>query len=205
MTSRHRTERLDCRDRLHCPARPAVARPLFAALLLLGLLAGCAEDSTSNRQSSPADQKTPAGADGREHAHDHGHEHAHHHDPDHKPADFPAAVQRLREFQAEFAAAGEPGAERLQQVLDIVAWLPELAAQSELQERDWSAVDRSAVALGDWLRQANFTPAAWQEYGQELEQLETALSAYHAAESEFRRRLGGTVEDASAAEQEGGE
>ena len=155
-------------------------------LLLVALFVGCAERPTTGASGHPNSK-------GHDHGHDHGH--AHHEDPEHKPQDFPAAIERLRQFHADFATGPEANVEQLQIIADVLGWIPELAAQSEFSEAQWNDVDAHAAALASWLSRATFTPAGWEEYTRELVGLEQAVAAYRNAEREFKRRLGGVDED----------
>jgi hypothetical protein len=197
---------------------PTPVWPTLLSVLLVALFVGCAERPTTGASSRPSsedhrhehdhehnhDHDHDHGHDhghehghdhGHDHEHDHGHDHAHHEDPEHKPQDFPAAIERLRQFHAEFAQGPEANAEHLQIIADVLGWIPELAAQSELSEAQWNDVDGHAVALASWLSRATFTASGWEEYTRELEGLEQAVVAYRNAEREFKRRLGGVDED----------
>ncbi len=146
-----------------------------------------------------------AHAHDHEHEHDHEHDHAHHHDPAYKPADFPAAVQHLQAFQQLISSNTSPSRDQLAIIEEIVHWLPELAAQSELRESQWNQVDRSSQILLDWLRVGDFSSTARNLLDQELVQLNLAVAAYKAAEAEFLRRLGGDSAAVSENHAEGGE
>jgi hypothetical protein len=79
----------------------------------------------------------------------HGEE-AEHHTPAHKPADFAAAVDRLLALHVEISN-GRPRAPEQMDVFaeahDIVRWLPELAADSDLSEAPWNNVYETARRL----------------------------------------------------------
>ena len=188
-----------------CGSRSVQAWRLLLPLFFLGLLAGCAKPIASSDNSGHSDQRHPAAEHDHENEHEHSHEHAHHHDPEHKPADFPQAVERLRAFHAQHAAGQQPSAGQRQIISDILGWLPELAAQSELREADWNEVDRGATAIANWLDRESFTSSAWEEYARELAGLERGVSAYRGAEAEFKRRLGGSEESQKSSAPEGGE
>jgi hypothetical protein len=84
----------------------------------------------------------------------HEEEHVGHVIPAHKPKTFPDAVRRLRELNDRIgldAAEGRPDAKTLQVALDIANWLPEIAADSDMPEAPWNAVNsRSAALVGDY-------------------------------------------------------
>jgi hypothetical protein len=70
-----------------------------------------------------------------------------HHTPAHKPADFPAAVDRLLALHNEIANNGTRAADPLDafsESFDIARWLPELAADSDMEERPWNQVHEIA-------------------------------------------------------------
>lgn len=66
-----------------------------------------------------------------------------HHVPEHRPADFHAAVVRLDQLHREIVAGPmRPDAQLdvFSELRDVVRWLPELAADSDLAERPWLVV-----------------------------------------------------------------
>lgn len=67
--------------------------------------------------------------------HDHDDDHHHHHSrPVHKPDDFQELPEELRRrLTADESGRVSPGRRRLRQLVDIVGWIPELAADSELR------------------------------------------------------------------------
>lgn len=101
---------------------------------------------------------------GHSHAHDHDHghshgddhDHFHEHDhvvPDHKPTDFGEAVARIGELHEEIGEEFAEGHadhadEAVHVMLDLARWLPEIAADSDMPEKDWVAVKADAAALG---------------------------------------------------------
>lgn len=93
-----------------------------------------------------------------EHAED---EHLEHFVPAHKPADFAALVEQLEKRIAQqspssVASEGAPAADQSatarQELIDIIGWIPELAADSELRKQEFeTAVSAGAglnIALG---------------------------------------------------------
>ncbi len=103
--------------------------PLFAGLCLLCSLSGCGQSE--------------ADADD-----DH---HLEHFVPHHKPANFAEAVDeiehRAKHLSAHAGHGHDDEAEEFQELLDIVNWIPELAADSDLKEADWNKANSAAVAL----------------------------------------------------------
>ena len=89
-----------------------------------------------------------------DHHEDHHHdEHLEHFVPAHKPADYAALVEQLEKRIAQQSASsgsseGAPAADQSatarQELIDIIGWIPELAADSELRKQDFD----TAVAAG---------------------------------------------------------
>lgn len=78
-------------------------------------------------------------------------EHAHH-VAEHRPASFPDAVERLRRRHKHLRGhLGDPPDEHVRseftELLDIVDWLPELAANSDLGKAEWDGVNAAAKQL----------------------------------------------------------
>lgn len=63
--------------------------------------------------------------------------HAEHVIPEHKPADFVSAVEQLGIRTVD---SSTEDTEQRQQLTDIVGWLPELAAQTDLPKADWDRI-----------------------------------------------------------------
>lgn len=110
-------------------------------------------------------------------------EHAEHHTPDHKPSDFPAAVDRLLSLHMEIQHGGDPANDELNaftETHDIVRWLPELAADSDLEEQPWNRVCASSLRLESIMNEVlnaphDDRPAMYLKYGTELDQLQHDL------------------------------
>jgi len=104
----------------------AYQRLQVAAVLLLsasGVLMGCGRSDESS-----------AGAVAGTFVSDEGHEHHHHHRPSHKPDSFQELSAELRwRLSADESGRVSPSGRRLRQLQDIVGWIPELAADSELR------------------------------------------------------------------------
>jgi hypothetical protein len=119
-----------------------IAKWLACAVVAM-ILAGCGADTPPKSASSSADQ---------EHAHD---DHDHHHDhgiPDHKPATFAEAVRQLPRRQklvvSEFKVGHlDHALEAVGRFQDLIRWLPELAADTDLVESDWNAVQAIAQRM----------------------------------------------------------
>jgi len=79
-------------------------------------------------------------------------EHLEHHIPAHKPATFTDAVEALRNrirHVGDESAAGRADhlAGDLSELRDIVDWLPELAADSDMRKADWDEVNALTAEL----------------------------------------------------------
>ncbi|MEZ6038945.1 MAG: hypothetical protein R3C20_00470 [Planctomycetaceae bacterium] len=109
---------------------------LTMTLLLLSALSGCAA-------SEHAD------------VHDDDH-HLEHFVPHHKPANFAVAVEEVEhraQHLSEHAGHGhDDEAEEFQELIDIVNWIPELAADSDLNEPDWNTANSAAAVLARTLQ-----------------------------------------------------
>lgn len=86
-------------------------------------------------------------------------EHLEHHVPPHRPANFAAAtaaIPRRWHTLEIIGQAGDPAAQRqrLDELLDIIRWLPELAGDSDLPEEPWDRVNALAQELHAHLRTA---------------------------------------------------
>ena len=75
---------------------------------------------------------------------------AEHHTPAHKPADYSAAVTQLGKLHEEIVGGRARPAGELDvftELGDVVRWLPELAADSDLPEEPWNRVARTSDEL----------------------------------------------------------
>ncbi|MEC9116371.1 MAG: hypothetical protein VX607_05850, partial [Planctomycetota bacterium] len=83
---------------------------------------------------------------GHEDEHDHEHHHVDHLIPDHYPDDFYAAAQRLSELVEAFSIGkkvkSKGGVSAEKEYSDLLRWLPELAADTDLLEPEWNEVDQ---------------------------------------------------------------
>ncbi len=83
--------------------------------------------------------------------HDHDeHDHAHH-IADHRPVDYADLVRQLERrpslIHAEAGHDMRHAAHELEELRDIIAWLPEIAADTDLVKRDWDDANRIAGEL----------------------------------------------------------
>ncbi|APZ94873.1 hypothetical protein [Fuerstiella marisgermanici] len=107
---------------------------LFAGLFLLGSHSGC------------SDWQADA------HTDDH---HLEHFVPHHKPANFAEGVEAIEHRCDHLAAHAGHGhddeADEFQELLDVVNWMPELAADSDLDEAKWNQAVSAANAIAEQL------------------------------------------------------
>ena len=103
-----------------------------------------------------ADKPSPTGGSAEHDSHDHLHDHG---IPDHKPATFAEAVKQLPRRQrlllSEFSAGHlDHAQEAIQKLQDVIGWLPELAADTDLRESDWNTVQsvsqQMEAVVGHW-------------------------------------------------------
>lgn len=136
-----------------------------------------------------ASKQEPQARPSLEHEHEHEHHDHAHHDPEHKPKSFPEAVERLKGLRPDLAARALPGSEEWEIAVDIVDWLPELAAESELNEREWNRVDGNASELRLVLQSREKNAVSWDRFDSALEKLSESVADYVAAEARFMRPL----------------
>lgn len=103
--------------------------------------------------------------------------------PAHKPATFAkgvAQVERRYLQAAEGPKASEQTAVRDQELADVIDWLPELAADTDLDEAAWNDVQRSSRELAALWERRHALPGnapdraddrTWQSLVQRLQQL----------------------------------
>lgn len=106
--------------------------------------------------------------------------HQEHHVPEHKPPNFAAAVEELEhrflgtaDHDSDHARSADDAREELQ---DIVGWLPELAADSDLGEADWKTARNVGRQLADLLTAVGDQPLS-QSAQTEARQLIESLTA----------------------------
>jgi len=88
---------------------------LLTAAVLLCLTSGCGRSQSDDE-------------------HEHEHEHSHHARPAHKPDNFHELPRELqRRLSRDESGAVRPSQRRQQQLREIVGWIPELAADSDLR------------------------------------------------------------------------
>jgi len=88
----------------------------------------------------------------------HGEEHLEHHVPAHRPSGFTDAVDQIeRRFDSiqQAARSGESVSDQsISELRDIVTWLPEIAADSDMRRDTWEQIDahssRMLESLKSW-------------------------------------------------------
>jgi hypothetical protein len=113
-------------------------------------------------------------------------DHLEHHTPDHKPADYSDAVAETQRRSMELRSMGSlNSAERttkVNELFDIIRWLPELAGESDMREEPWNqvnAISQSLAAALEPMRQARTdntdiplpSPEVWDEAVRQLHKL----------------------------------
>lgn len=126
--------------------------PTLLFFITASLFAGVALVSTGCQRSAEAEHDHHDHHDHDDHddhGEEHDHEHGHLHSP-FKPDDYPSGIARLTELreslQAENSAAIDQH-EALEEMEAIAGFLPELAADSDLDEASWNKVYAAARSL----------------------------------------------------------
>ncbi len=74
-------------------------------------------------------------------------EHVHQTFPGHRPANFRNAVAAIAQRSEELATGGRKGSIEHQHLVDIIEWVPELAADSDLKIDDWNQAKAASERL----------------------------------------------------------
>lgn len=85
------------------------------------------------------------------------HGHMHHEIPAHKPSHFPAAV---KELQQRWPGIGKAKPREKQEFIDILNWIPELAAQTDLEQHDWDEAVEQATMISAGMNQKGQSDSA---------------------------------------------
>ena len=119
------------------PGGPLTRCLHLMAVVCVGALGGCAQGTSAPASGSDAEGQA-------EHAYEH-------HNPPHKPHDFPGGLDALRKRCSDlFASApSKPpqAGKEFNELVDIVGWLPELAADSDLDRAEWDRVNEQSKRL----------------------------------------------------------
>ena len=112
--------------------------PLVISAFLLPYLIGCGSSETANGED----------------------QHLEHFVPAHKPANFSEAVEEIPhrcEHLTSHAGRGHNDeSAKFQELLNIVNWLPELAADSDLNESEWNSANAAAKFVAETLAKRQF-------------------------------------------------
>ncbi|HWL10275.1 MAG TPA: hypothetical protein VNQ76_17860 [Planctomicrobium sp.] len=105
-------------------------------------------------------------------------EHLEHVTPDHKPASYAEAVVQLQRRIADVLAGQMDVNQRTQQLNelgDLIRWLPENAADSDLKKAEWEQVKQISLRLETWhttlLPEHSDTPRQRQQIEDDLQTL----------------------------------
>lgn len=130
-----------------------------------------------------------------------------HHIPAHLPANFEQALVRIEQIAAHLkdgaALEQKPTEVTVETELrDVVRWLPELAAQSDLKEADWNIVDEATLDLIDDFSQAKEPPEKWIVQGETLAKIAQLPQQLAAVREKYRAmQVPDVIEDAESENQ----
>lgn len=99
---------------------------VLACLALLISVTGCGEKTTVGSESE---------------------EHLEHFVPPHKPASYSDLVKSLRDRIDQVSAGGTPSETQKTELLDVIRWIPEIAANSDLRKSDWEVAAGTSVTM----------------------------------------------------------
>jgi hypothetical protein len=106
-------------------------RPLVALIVLvLGMSSGCGTSTTDAQPSTRLE----------------------HHQAAHHPTSYAAAINELERRDGRIQTAlrdvpSETLQREIKEMLDILEWLPAIAADTDLKQRDWETVKKNATQL----------------------------------------------------------
>lgn len=136
-----------------------------------------------------------------------GQEEEAHHIPAHLPANFEQALARIEQLVAHLKDGAvleqKPTEVTVETELrDVVRWLPELAAQSDLKEADWNVVDEATRDLIDSFSQAKEPPEKWMVQGETLAKIAQLPQQLAAVREKYRAmQVPDVVEEAESEDQ----
>ena len=136
--------------------REKAIRSIFFVLSSLALLAGCVSEDSSKTSHF-----------------EHDHEVA-----PHWPSDLADAAAKIRERLDSLEQKPDQAKQLSQEIADIVSWIPEVAADTNLSEQDWIPLDNAAESLSANLRSTDrqLTGANRQQAVKLCELIEQSLS-----------------------------
>lgn len=141
--------------------------PVLVVVLASLLLAGCGQaDRPSDLGSDPPSKEA--------------------HFPAHWPGNFPTAIERLEVLLFDAQAELPMRISRWEEVNDLIGWLPELAADSDLNEPEWNRIDSAADELSRELKQLVPSPSAvWPDPNRLLEHLGPSWQTLRAGTEQY--------------------
>lgn len=121
---------------------------VLASVFLLALFAACS-GCGSAPTSAATDDHHDAEHDDSDHHDDHVH---HHHEVEHRPDDFADAVRAARRRHGIVLEELEEGhvdhlEHEVEELLDVIDWLPEFAADSDMRKAPWDRVHAASQKL----------------------------------------------------------
>lgn len=106
---------------------------------------------------------------------EHEEEHLEHFVPAHKPANLTSAVHELeRRIPLVCGNSASPSATEQQELIDIVLWIPEFAADSDLRKADWEKAAAISAAMQTTLT-PSLAPSTTQSDRQKIQEQLTPL------------------------------
>ncbi|MDV6030713.1 MAG: hypothetical protein F9B45_11570 [Phycisphaera sp. RhM] len=97
---------------------------------LIVCLAGCASDGDTKTSHFEHDHEVAA----------------------HWPNDLADAAAKIRQRLDAAASTSDPSKRLAEEIVDLVSWVPEIAADTDLSEHDWIPLDNAAESLSASLR-----------------------------------------------------
>ena len=104
-------------------------RTLILTCLIL-FLAGCASEGDTKTSHFEHDHKVAA----------------------HWPIDLADAAAKIRQRLDAAASTSDQSKRLVEEIIDLVSWVPEIAADTDLSEQDWIPLDNAAESLSANLR-----------------------------------------------------
>lgn len=132
---------------------------LFFVPLLLFLVPGLSGCSESKSSASPVESKDSDHGDHHDDHSDsdhesdeHGHDHGHSHGPAYKPDTFEEALKEIKHRLSHMKSDIKGGhldhvEEEMGKLKEFINWLPELAADSDLPEKEWNQVNAETKTM----------------------------------------------------------
>lgn len=132
-------------------------------------------------------------------------EHLEHVIPAHKPKNFAEAVSELNSREAAFFD-GSASDEMKQEMIDIIVWLPELAADSDLRRDNWETVQKTSQELSKIAASPSSEqpPESWNSHLDELEAIVPFSDLSHPGANPQQVEDSQTSEPTVAGEQQNG-